>query len=105
MSNGWSKSKEDKRKEAQARQLISKQRNQLIQNIQSLEENVARLEVRKAELEELLANPDTYKSEQDAASFNKEYHQIKENIDSNTEKWANTQEELEQLLSKIESVD
>ena len=102
-ADGAKKSKEEKRKAAHARQAISKQRNDLLQSIQQSEHLIENLEKRKSDLERLLAEPDSYKSQESAASLTKEYHQIKKDIERHLENWEQAHEELEQLLAQIET--
>lgn len=100
---GSKKSREDKRKAAEARQSISKKRNELQQTIEQLESSVEQLEKRKAEVEVLLADPDSYKRNNFAASLTREYHQIKEKIDTDMQEWERAQEELTKLLENIKT--
>ncbi|MBN1480554.1 ABC-F family ATP-binding cassette domain-containing protein [candidate division KSB1 bacterium] len=98
ISKGSKKAKDNKRKEAEARQAISKKRNELQQTIFQLEASIEELEKRKSEVEALLADPESYKKNEFAASLTKEYHQVKDKIESDVREWELTQEELEKLL-------
>lgn len=100
--NDFKKTKEQKKIEANARQQISKKRNHLKQEIQFSEAKIEELERRKAELEELLADPDTYKNSQLAVSSQKEFNEVQNGLREFFEKWEKAQEELEGLLAKID---
>ncbi len=99
-TSGW-KSRENKRKQAEARQAISKKRNELQKIIETSEHIIERLEARKQEVERLMAHPDSYKDGDVAATLTKEYHQIKSDIDEHYAAWENAHDELTALLAQL----
>ena len=100
--SGAKKSKDEKRKQAEARQAISKKRNDLLKSIETFELLVDELEQHKSKMELLMADPASYKSNESAASLAREYHQINLDIENNLNAWGAAQEELEKLLKEIE---
>ncbi len=103
VEKGGKKSRDDKRKQAEARQAISKKRNELQNVIDTSERFIEKLENRKDEVESLLANPDSYKDGDSAATLTKEYHQIKQSLEENYAAWERAQHELETLLAQLEA--
>ncbi len=95
------KSKEDKRKEAEARQAISKKRNQFQKIVDDCEAQIEILETRIGEIETLLADPETYKDGPKAAQLQKEYADAKNNLQQNMEQWETAQMEIEELLATL----
>ncbi|MBN1464185.1 ABC-F family ATP-binding cassette domain-containing protein [candidate division KSB1 bacterium] len=97
------KSRDERRRQAQARQAVSKRRNELKQAIEKYENLIDGMEKRKIELERLLSDPLSYKSSESAASFTKEYHQIKDTIELNLDAWGVAQQQLQELLSELDA--
>jgi len=96
------KSKEKKRREAEARQTISKLRSQLQREIETVEAEIEKLEQRKSELEKILADPRTYKTSMFAISSQAEYVQVKKDLENSVDKWEKNHVELESLLRSIQ---
>ncbi|MBN1559177.1 ABC-F family ATP-binding cassette domain-containing protein [candidate division KSB1 bacterium] len=95
------KFRDEKRRQAEARQAISKRRNELLTAIDKYENLIQDLEQRKSQVELLLADPQSYKSNASAASLNKEYHQIISDLDDTVDAWGAAQQELEELLGGL----
>ncbi len=95
------KTKEEKRREAEARQAVSKRRNELTAAISEIESRIDRREQRKAELELLLSQTETYKDGEMAASLGRELHQIKQELEDDLSQWESAHIELENLLKSI----
>ncbi len=95
------KTKELKRLEAEARQLISKDRNRLNEVIGGIENAIEELEKRKIEIEDLMANPATYKETELAMNLPKEYSRIKAELQACYDRWDKAQMELDEILKKI----
>lgn len=95
------KTKEQRRREAEARQAVSKDRNRLTRQIELLEQKITALESRKTEIESLMADPATYKDTALAASLPYEYSKIKNELATCYDQWDQAQLELEQILEKI----
>ena len=96
------KSKEQKRQEAQARQAISKQRNQLQKQISDSEKHIAELEEKKTNIEQQMADPQTYQNGELAAGLQKEYGEIQTALAALFEKWEADQIAFEELVSGLE---
>lgn len=97
---GAKKSKDDKRKQAEARQAISKKRNELQKIIDAAELSIEKMEARKQEVEILLADPNSYK-DGDAAQLTKEYNHVKNEIENSYSIWERAQEELDTLMAQL----
>jgi len=95
------KSKDQKRLEAEARQIISRERNLLTKQIEQLESKVEVLETEKKEIESNLANPDFYQDQIKASEAGKRYQQLQEMIPKMFEEWESRQAELDELLSDL----
>ncbi len=95
------KSKEQKQKEAAARQAISKQRNQLQTEIEETESRIEELETRKSDLEAQLALPETYQDAERTTRLQKEYDAVLKELPQLESRWETANEELEALLSRI----
>lgn len=98
------KTKEQKRQEAELRQTISKERKKLNEEIENSEAKIQELETRKAELETRMAAPQTYQDGDLAAALQKEYSQLKIDLDETVEKWENAQIALEELVAKLDQM-
>ena len=97
------KSKEQKRLEAEARQAISKQRNELKREIEAIESKIHALEAEKARLETLMADPKSYSDGEKAAALQKNYQEVQQALAVNFERWESAQIEFEALLAKLET--
>ncbi len=95
------KSKEQKRQEAQARQAISSERNQLQKKVDQLEEGITRLEAEQQELEARMAHPDTYNDSQLAVDLQKRYGVVNKELETLTAQWETAQLELDELLAQL----
>jgi ATP-binding cassette, subfamily F, member 3 len=94
--------KNKKREQAEARQAVSKIRNDLTSKIQDSEEKIEALESQKKELENYFSDPESFKNGDDAGSRMKEYQQIKNDLENIYEFWEQTQLDLELLLESIQ---
>jgi len=101
--DGARKTKEQKRREAQARQAVSESRNVLKKNVSTLEAKIETLEDRKTELETQLAHPDTYGSGNLAVRLQKEYAQVNKDLKVSNEQWETALMELEELEATLAS--
>ncbi len=95
------KSKEQKRREAEARQAISARKRELTQEIESLEQEIDRLESRKQEIETFLAKPENYSDKEKIIAFQKEHREITQRLPELLEAWEKAQFALEKLLAGI----
>ncbi len=97
------KTKDQKRLEAEARQAVSRERNRLDKEIVDSETAIEKLEVRKREIENELTRPETYQETQRAILIQKEYTQVKKDLDNLYAKWEESKLNLEQLLARLNS--
>ncbi len=95
------KSKEQKQKEAAARQAVSKRRNLLQSEIEEIEIRLETLESQKQALETQLALPETYQDAVLATKLQKEYDTLLKELTLLESRWESAHEELEALLSGI----
>jgi ATP-binding cassette subfamily F protein 3 len=97
------KTKDQKRMEAEARQTISRERNQLEKKIEEIENVIENLEIRKKEIENELARSETYQDTRRVVLLQKEYPQLKKNLENSYAKWEESKLNLESLLAKLNS--
>ncbi len=93
--------KEEKRLQAEARQAISKERNRVQKEINIIEKAIETAETRKSELEEVLADSATYENGSDIQALQKEFATVSADLDVAMEKWEKAQEELEEIMSRL----
>ncbi len=93
--------KEEKRLEAQARQSISKKRNQLKDEIKSMEEKIYEFENSKNKIEQKMAIKETYEQGTFVVSLQKEYAEVKKGLQNCYYRWEKAQLELEEILKNL----
>jgi ATP-binding cassette subfamily F protein 3 len=93
--------KEEKRQEAWARQNISGHRNDLKKAIRELEQKIELLEKEKKEIENLLADTQFYKQQEQSSAKIKYYQEIMVNLPDAYRQWEKLNLELEQLLQSV----
>ncbi len=96
------KSREQRRNEAQARQAVSKTRQNMEKAIKEHEDRIEHLEQEKTDVEARLADPSTYKSEQ-VADLQKYYADIQIELEQNMKDWETKQTQLDELLKDLHS--
>jgi ATP-binding cassette subfamily F protein 3 len=94
--------KEQKRIEAEKRQAKYSATKDLVSEIAILEKKIEVLEEKKRNLENTLAEPDTYNNPKKAFSLNKEFKTISEELSGVMLKWENLSEELINIESQFE---
>jgi ATP-binding cassette subfamily F protein 3 len=100
------KTKEQRRQEAEARQAISQKRRTLRLKIEDTERKIISLETRKKELEEILAQPQTYqKKGEEIARLQKEYSELRHQLDHFYQVWEKLTQDLENLLAGLPSAE
>lgn len=92
------KMKERKRREAEARQLISKDRNILEKRIRELEAVISRRENRKKDIEHQLCRPDVLKKGSRVVDLQKELAALNQDLKDFYLSWEEEQRKLEELL-------
>lgn len=92
------KSKQQKRQEAEARQEVSRERNQLQKSIAKIEKEIEESESRLRTIEAKLANPKTYRDGSDISRLKKDYAEIKQRIEELYESWGSNRLRLEELM-------
>jgi len=90
--------KEERRIEAQKRQALSKKLNPLKKRLGKIENEVETKEVRKDEIEEMMAKPDFYDSSDEVKEISLEYESIKTELAELMHKW-------EEIAGRIEFVE
>ena len=80
---------------------MSKRRNQLQKEADSLELKIHTLEEKKKEMEQSLANPETYKDSSSSVAIQKDYAATKKELEKSYEIWESVKLELENLLNQI----
>ncbi|MBN2424854.1 MAG: ATP-binding cassette domain-containing protein [Calditrichaceae bacterium] len=95
------KTKDQKQKEALARQAVSSERNKLNKEITILEEQIHALETEKKALETSLADPAVYSDPENAVPLNRRYQQVCQELPELEARWEFAHEQLEALLIKL----
>ncbi len=90
--------KEERRLEAQKRQALSKKLKPLKKRLETIESDVETKEARKAEIEELMAQPDFYDDSDEVKEISLEYESIKTDLVELMHKW-------EEIAGRIEFVE
>ena len=98
------KSKEQKRKEAQARQAISKERTSLLKRINLIESELEHLETEKAEKEALMAEPQTYSQPDLIKKLKRKYDELDSHIKEYENEWEELQIKYEELMEQLKNV-
>jgi ATP-binding cassette subfamily F protein 3 len=88
--------KEQKRLEAEQRQAVAKARRERQQKVKSLEEQIAALEKRQAELVLELENPETYQKGGLAMQLNRELADLQRDLTQRTKDWEAAASQLAQ---------
>ncbi len=91
------KSKRQKRLEANRRNELYRQKAPLVLQLENLEEAIEEITSRLAELNRLLAEPDTYEDSANIAELNREYSELNRSLDAHNRQWEETAIELEAL--------
>ena len=92
------KSKEQKRREAELRQILSERRRTVTAHLAPLEKEIENLESRKAALEEALCSPEVLENTEKRTAHLKEHGEIEQLLPQKLEEW----EDLMEKLSIIE---
>lgn len=95
------KTKAQKRLEAEARQAISEERNRLENVIENLEDRIDVLEARKKELEEEMAQSETYEHGNRIVALQREYQNVTKELKVSYVNWEDAKLALEGLLSRL----
>ncbi|MFW6128997.1 MAG: ATP-binding cassette domain-containing protein [Candidatus Aminicenantaceae bacterium] len=97
------KTKQQKRMEAEARKSITKERNQLNQNIKSKEQRIDDIEEEIKDIEKEMANPETYKESGKIVSLQKRHAALKKELENLYQDWEKSKLKLEKLMETIKS--
>ncbi len=95
------KTKEQKRQEAEARQVISRERNRLKKIVTALEQQIEEQEKQKEHLEFEMARPETYQESTHVIILQKEYAVLQKDLEHAYRRWEEAQLELEELVSQV----
>ncbi|PID56749.1 ABC transporter [candidate division KSB3 bacterium] len=95
------KNKEQKRLEAEARQMISKERNRLRKLVNGLESTIEDMEAQKEALEFAMAAPETYKESERVVKLQKEHASVKKELEDFYRQWEEAQLEMEALMETL----
>ncbi len=91
--------KEQRKQEAKARKELNKKAGPWKRNLAEAEKKVEGLEVRKAELEEKMADPELYQDQTAWLATSTEYDECKGSLERWYEKWETAQEQMEGLAA------
>lgn len=93
--------KEQRKLEAERRQLRSKKIGPFKKQVEEAEAKVEKLEIEKEELEGLMADPELYKDEDAWASTSISYDDCKRNLERWYEKWESAQEQIDAIDEEL----
>jgi ATP-binding cassette subfamily F protein 3 len=87
-----------RQEQAKIRQEKSRKINPLKKDVEKAEENIAGLETRKSELEQLMADPQLYQDQEKFAECSREYSSLERKLERLYQSW-------EELQTKIEAIE
>jgi ATP-binding cassette subfamily F protein 3 len=93
--------KERKRLEAQLRQERSRRAGPWLKQLEEAEKQIEVCEKQKEDLENLMANPELYKDENNWANASKDYEDCKRRLDRWYAKWETAQEKIDEIDGDI----
>ncbi len=89
--------KAERRRRAQQRQQLNEKIGPWKKKSAAAEQEIEKQERRKAELEELMADPDLYSDKERWAATSKEYSQVERHLERAYQKWEEAQEAIESI--------
>jgi ATP-binding cassette subfamily F protein 3 len=92
--------KDRKRLEAEKRQRLSKILLPFKQKLEQIEKDISRLESRKDEISAAMANPEFYKSGEQAKKYSREYKELHQKLEETYSAWNDTVSKIEEIESK-----
>jgi len=87
--------KSEKREKAKERQMIYETLNPIQKRLEDVEERIAALESRQQQVEEMLADPDTFANTEISVPLLAEYRDIRDELEQRLLQWEETQHKLE----------
>ena len=99
-SGSGPKSKEQKRREAEIRNKLSKETKDLKKTIEKCEKNIEEAEARKAKIEQKMMDPEFHQSAE-AGPVMQEYGTLQQKIDEWMEEWGTLTEKLESAEARV----
>ncbi|MBD3616855.1 MAG: ABC-F family ATP-binding cassette domain-containing protein [Gracilimonas sp.] len=95
--------KEQRRIEAEKRNELSRRTKPIRKNIEALEKEIEEKELRKEEIEELMAKPDFYDDPEKVKKFSLEYDQLKADLTDRYSKWEEYQNRMEVIEDELKA--
>jgi ATP-binding cassette subfamily F protein 3 len=89
--------KERKRMEAEYRQRVYHKLKPFRERIEAVERDIERLELRKTELETMMADPQTYKNGTEAKRILTEHQEVREKLEQSYMDWGHLTDEIERI--------
>lgn len=99
-----SKGKKQRQEQAKIRQKMGKRLKPYRKIIQETEEQIEKLESRKTELEQLLADPELYNDQEQFSEVNTEYSSVERRLDRVMFKWEEAQEKVEKIEAEFTEI-
>jgi len=96
------KRKEQKRREAEARNALSRKLKPVKEKLALTEGEVQILETRKSEMEETMSLPETYEDVDGFVNLQKDYARVCEELDEQVTEWEKAQDAYERILQEFE---
>jgi len=94
--------KELRQEQARLRQEKSKKTKGLKEKVKDFEKQIETQEARKAELETLMADPESYKNAELFADMSREYNELQRRLDRCYSNWEETQAQLEKMEKQFD---
>ncbi len=97
------KNREQKKREAEARQLLNQELQRLRKVTSGLEDKIAALELERKKMEDLLSDAATYRDSGRAVTLQKDYSVLRRELEQAESDWEKSQTELEARLAEKEA--
>jgi ATP-binding cassette subfamily F protein 3 len=102
-SSGKQRGKAARQEQAKVRQEKSRKINPLKKEVEQAEENIAGLETRKNELEQVMADPELYRDQDKFAECSKEYISLERKLKRMYQRWEEVQAKIDAIEAEFEA--
>ena len=102
-SSGKQRGRAARQEQARVRQEKSRKINPLKKDVEQAEENIAGMETRKKELEQVMADPELYRDQDKFAECSKEYISLERKLKRMYQRWEEVQAKIDAIESEFEA--
>ena len=102
-SSGKQRGRAARQEQAKVRQEKSRKINPLKKDVEQAEENIAGMETRKKELEQVMADPELYRDQDKFAECSKEYISLERKLKRMYQRWEEVQAKIDAIESEFEA--